>query len=81
MTIADLKNGEHFIVRRVRVGREIGKRLADMGFVKGASGQFIRQGILGDPLQVKICHYDISLRRQEASGIEIDIPKEKGRAV
>jgi Fe2+ transport system protein FeoA len=73
MTIGDIKKGAYFIVRRVRVGKEIGKRLADMGFVKGAQGQFIRRGMLGDPLQVKICHYNVSLRRSEALGIEVDL--------
>jgi Fe2+ transport system protein FeoA len=73
ITIADLKKGAFFVVRRVRVGKEIGKRLADMGFVSGAEGQFIRQGLLGDPLQVKICHYNVSLRRVEALGIEVDL--------
>jgi Fe2+ transport system protein FeoA len=82
MTIADLKKGASFIVRRVRVGKEIGKRLADMGFVKGAEGRFIRQGLLGDPLQVKICHYNVSLRRSEALGIEVDllVPQDKKKA-
>jgi Fe2+ transport system protein FeoA len=83
MTIADLKKGSLFIVRRVRVDKEIGKRLADMGFVKGAQGQFIRRGLLGDPLQVKICHYNVSLRREEARGIEVDLvlPEDKKKAV
>jgi Fe2+ transport system protein FeoA len=82
MTIGDLKKGASFIVRRVRVGKEIGKRLADMGFVKGAEGRFIRRGLLGDPLQVKICHYNVSLRRSEALGIEVDIvpPQDKKKA-
>jgi Fe2+ transport system protein FeoA len=83
MTIGDLKKGASFVVKRVRVGKEIGKRLADMGFVKGAQGRFIRRGLLGDPLQVKICHYDVSLRRGEALGIEVDIlvPEDKKKAV
>jgi len=82
MTIGDIKKGAYFIVRRVRVGKEIGKRLADMGFVKGAHGQFIRRGLLGDPLQVKICHYNVSLRRSEALGIEVDliVPQDKKKA-
>ncbi len=78
MTIADLKKDDLFIVRRVSLSGEIGKRLADMGFVKGAGGKFIRQALCGDPLQVKICHYDVSLRRQEASGIEVDLAMAKG---
>ncbi|NTV29126.1 MAG: ferrous iron transport protein A [Candidatus Omnitrophica bacterium] len=72
MTIADLNNGDAFKVKRVVLGREIGKRLADMGFVPGAAGKVVRSALLGDPLQVKICYYDISLRRKEASGVEIE---------
>lgn len=72
MTIADLKNGDPFKVKRVVLGKEIGKRLADMGFVRGVEGRVIRSAFLGDPLQVKICHYDISLRRKEARGVEVE---------
>ncbi len=72
MTVGELKNGEAFKVKRVTLSKEIGKRLADMGFVRGAEGRVIRAALLGDPLQVKIYHYDVSLRRSEAKGIEIE---------
>ena len=72
MTIADLKNGQKFKVKRVVLAKEIGKRLADMGFVRGALGHVVRSAMGGDPMQVKICHYDVSLRRLEARGIEVD---------
>lgn len=72
MTIADLKNGQTFIIWRVALSKEIGKRLADMGFVRGASGRVVRSAMWGDPMQVKICHYDVSLRRLEARGIEVE---------
>jgi Fe2+ transport system protein FeoA len=72
MTILDLNDGESFKVKRVSVGREIGKRLADMGFVRGIEGRVVRSALLGDPLQIKICHYDVSLRRSEAKGIEVE---------
>jgi Fe2+ transport system protein FeoA len=73
MTMLDLKNGDSFCVKRVTIPREIGKRLADMGFVRGAKGRVIRSAMLGDPIQVKICRYDVSIRRAEAHGIEIEV--------
>ena len=73
MIMSDLKNGAEFSVKRVTIPREIGKRLADMGFVRGAKGRVVRSALLGDPLQIRICQYDISIRRAEASGIEVEM--------
>ncbi len=56
---------------RIKTGKEVGKRLADMGFTAGAEGVVIRTGFLRDPLQVKIRGYDILIRRSEAEDIEI----------
>ncbi|NLE64685.1 MAG: ferrous iron transport protein A [Elusimicrobia bacterium] len=72
MNILDLKKGESFVVSRVALRGQIGRRLSDMGFVQGARGTLIRKALLGDPIQVKICHYDVSLRRLEAGGIEVE---------
>jgi ferrous iron transport protein A len=58
-------------VVQVTLEKEVGKRLADMGFTAGAEGAIVRQGFLGGPLQVRIRGYDILIRRFEASGIEV----------
>jgi ferrous iron transport protein A len=73
MTMLALKDGDQFHVRRVTIPREIGKRLADMGFVRGARGTIVRSALLGDPIQVRICRYDVAIRRAEARGIEVDL--------
>ena len=73
MTILDLDNGARFKVKGVKIPREVGKRLADMGFVRGAEGYVVRSALLGDPLQIKICRYDVSIRRTEASGVEVEL--------
>ncbi len=72
MTIADAPSGAAFIVTRVSLGREIGKRLADMGFTAGAEGLVVRSGFFRGPLQVRIRGYDILIRRGEALGVEIE---------
>ena len=71
ITLADLKKCQKFVVSRVHLTKEVGKRLIDMGFVKGSEGQVIRRALMGDPIQVKIYHYDLSLRLTEARGIEV----------
>lgn len=72
MTVADVAKGQAFRVVRVAFGKEVGKRLADMGFTEGAQGHLVRRGFLGGPCQVRILGYDILIRRSEAAGIEIE---------
>ncbi len=72
MRISELENGECFVVNKVLHGKEVGKRLAEMGFVKGATGSVVRCALLGDPVQIHILDYDVSIRKSEASGIEVE---------
>jgi len=81
MVVSDIKAGSAFRVLRVTLGKEVGKRLADMGFTEGAEGEVIRAGFLRGPYQVRIRGYDILLRRSEAAGIEIaPLPENVGAA-
>lgn len=72
MTIGDLKAGDRFVVVGVDLGRETGKRLADMGFTRGVEGRVVRKALLGDPFQVSILGYQVSIRKTEASGVSIE---------
>jgi len=77
MTIGALKNGDQFQIIGVTLSRETGKRLTDMGFTSGTRGYVVRSALLGDPLQVKILDYDISIRKSEALGVEVELVSEK----
>jgi ferrous iron transport protein A len=72
MLLADAPMGSGFSVIAVRTGREVGKRLADMGFTRGAEGLVVRGGFFRGPLQVRIRGYDVLLRRSEAAAIEVE---------
>jgi ferrous iron transport protein A len=72
MLLADAPMGSSFTVIMVRTGREVGKRLADMGFTLGAEGAVVRGGFFHGPLQVRIRGYDVLLRRSEALAIEVE---------
>jgi ferrous iron transport protein A len=49
------------------------KHLMEMGFVRGAEVKIGRVAPLGDPVEIKIKGYSISLRKEEAKNIEIEI--------
>jgi Fe2+ transport system protein FeoA len=71
MVLSDLQGGSQFKVVKVNLGKEVGKRLADMGFIEGTEGAVIRESFLGGPLQVQVMGYDVLVRRFEALGIEV----------
>ena len=73
MFLSNAPSGASFRVVKVTLGKEVGKRLADMGFTAGTEGTVIREAFFHGPLQVHIRGYDILIRRSEASGIEIDL--------
>ncbi|GHV80536.1 hypothetical protein AGMMS49944_23270 [Spirochaetia bacterium] len=71
MFLSDVPNGASFRVVKVALGKEVGKRLADMGFTEDAEGAVVRSGFFHGPIQVRIRNYDILIRRSEANGIEV----------
>lgn len=72
MRLSELSPGAPFVVSRVLMGGEIGKRLADMGFTDGATGLLVRGAFMRGPIQVQIRGYDLLLRRGEAKLIEVE---------
>lgn len=71
ITLADLKPKQKGIVVKVNRKGILAKRLAEMGIGKGALIQFERMAPLGDPIDIKVKGYHLSLRRNEAADIEI----------
>jgi len=71
MLLSEIQKGTSFRVVKITSGREIARRLADMGFTEGAEGIVVRTGFLKGPMHVRIRGYGILIRRSEASDIEI----------
>ena len=64
--------------RIVRIGRSGGtlRRIADMVVTPGAVIEVQRVAPLGDPIEVKIRGYNLSLRKSEAAAIEVELTEE-----
>jgi DtxR family Mn-dependent transcriptional regulator len=77
MTLADLKSGE--VGRILHVG-EVGvvrRRIVDMGAVKGTRVTVVKVAPLGDPMEIKIRGYNLTLRRDEARAIAVEKPQDE----
>jgi Fe2+ transport system protein FeoA len=48
------------------------QRIMEMGILPGVEVKVLRQAPLGDPIEVRILGYNLSLRRDEAAHIEVE---------
>ena len=74
-SLAALPLGTDAVVRRVRSPRPIARRLMELGLVPGTRVRVTRVAPLGDPLELRVREYALSIRRAEALSIEIDEPQ------
>ncbi|PKP32886.1 MAG: ferrous iron transport protein B [Bacteroidetes bacterium HGW-Bacteroidetes-16] len=71
MNLADLKNGDRAIILKVKGRGAFRKRIMEMGFIAGKQVIVIKNAPLRDPVEYNVMGYNISLRRSEASLIEV----------
>jgi Fe2+ transport system protein FeoA len=70
-TLADLGVGGRARVVAVREPGALGERLMEMGLTPGTPVTLIRRGLFGDPLQLEVRGYMLSLRRAQARAIDV----------
>lgn len=73
MTISDLKIGENAKVLSVGGEGDLRRHFLDMGLTPGASVTLENRAPMGDPLELNVRGYSLSLRQSEASGIEVEL--------
>ena len=71
MKLSELNTGERAVVVKVYGHGSFRKRIVEMGFVKGNKVKVVLNAPLKDPIEYEIIRYKISLRREEASMIEV----------
>src|SRR5690606_1547102 len=68
-TLADLAVGAEAVVADVACERPIARRLMEMGVLPGTRVGVVRVAPLGDPIEIEVRSYSLSIRRREAAGI------------
>lgn len=69
----ELGKGEKGKIVKIGGGGAIHRRLLDMGLVSGSDIEMQRVAPLGDPIEIKVKGYNLSLRKEEAAGIQIEV--------
>jgi len=70
--LSQLGVGDSARVLRVTGDAEIRGRLLEMGLTAGVTVKLIRAAPLGDPLELMVRGYRLSVRRVEAAAVEIE---------
>lgn len=71
--LSDLQPGEIGIVKKVLGNSMIKRRIVDMGIVAGTVVEVQKFAPLGDPMEIKVKGFNLSLRKTEAEMIELEI--------
>jgi ferrous iron transport protein B len=71
MTLNELHNGDSATITRIRGRGAFRKRLTEMGFIRGKQITVLKSAPLKDPVEYRILDSNVSLRRSEASLVEV----------
>lgn len=71
MTLKELKPGQSGVVDSVKGAGNIRRRVLEMGVTPGVKIDVIKVAPLGDPVEVMLRGYNLSLRKEEAEAITL----------
>jgi len=71
-TLAELRPMESGIVRALRGAGGIQQRLLEMGLIDGTKVEVLRFAPLGDPMEIFVRGFHLTLRKSEAQLVEVD---------
>ena len=71
-TLREVKVGETVRVVKLHGEGAVKRRIMDMGITKGATVHIRKVAPLGDPIEVNVRGYELSLRKADADMIEVE---------
>jgi ferrous iron transport protein A len=71
MTLKDVKVGQTVAVRKLTGEGAVKRRIMDMGITKGVEIFVRKVAPLGDPIEVTVRGYELSIRRADAEMVEV----------
>ena len=72
MKLSEMKVGENARVISIQAKGTLKRRLLDMGIIPGTTVKVEKKAPLGDPIDIVVKHYHLSLRKDEASSITVE---------
>ena len=75
-TLDEFKIGETGLIKKVEGEGRLRRRLFDMGVTPGATVYLRKKAPLGDPLEVTIRGYELTLRKSEAKLVFLEVKED-----
>ena len=71
-TLRDVKIGETVKVKKLHGEGAVKRRIMDMGITKGVEVYVRKVAPLGDPVELTVRNYELSLRKEDAAMVEVE---------
>ena len=71
-TLKDVTVGENAVVKRLHGEGPVKRRIMDMGITKGVELHVRKVAPLGDPMELNVRGYELSVRKADAEMIEVE---------
>lgn len=71
-TLKEAKVGKYYLVKKIHGEGPLRRRIMDMGITKRAELYVRKVAPLGDPVQIAVRGYELSLRKEDSSCVEIE---------
>jgi len=76
-TLDEMVVGESGVIVKVNGEGRVRRRLFDMGVTPNAEVYFRKKAPLGDPIEITLRGYELSLRKEEAKWVEVEVKEGK----
>lgn len=71
--LTSLEVGQRAVVSQIRIPAELRGRILEMGLLVGTVVELVRFAPLGDPVEIRVRGYNLSLRKHEAEQIMVTL--------
>ncbi|NLE25869.1 MAG: ferrous iron transport protein A [Clostridiaceae bacterium] len=71
-TLRDIEIGKTATIKKIHGTGALKRRFMDMGITKGAEVYLRKEAPLGDPIEINVLDYELTIRKSDAELIEVD---------
>ena len=71
MTLGDAKVGSTVVVTKIEGDSAYKRRIMDMGITKGRELYIRKEAPLGDPVEITVRGYELSVRKDDAQCVQV----------
>ncbi|WP_324825455.1 ferrous iron transport protein A [Sinanaerobacter sp. ZZT-01] len=72
-TLKEVKCGQTATIKKLHGDGAVKRRIMDMGITKGSEVYIRKVAPLGDPIEINIRGYELSIRKADAETIEVEL--------